>query len=383
MKLLTLISRILVGLLFTFSGLTKAVDPLGSTYKFADYFNALGMSWMAPLAFVLAIVMISMEFLVGLTLLCNVKVRLGSIGALIFMAFFTPLTLYLAIKNPVHDCGCFGDFLIISNWETFFKNIVISILVLILFLNRNKIEYAYSNKVELGMLSGFVLLILGFQLFCMTYYISAFDFRPYKVGVNIPDKMKIPENAEKDVYQTLLYYEKDGVVKEFTDKNFPWQDSTWKWKETKNVLIKEGYKPPIHDFSIKNLILNENDTVQASEITDMVLNDDKVSFLFVAYDLTKSSIGGFQKAKTLIDYCKANNYKFYTLTASSPKEAKELQTKIGFELDFYTTDGTALKTVIRSNTGLLMLKKGTIIGKWHHSDIPKLEKMIEKINSFK
>jgi len=165
MRILLIIARILTGLLFTFSGFVKAVDPLGSTYKFTDYFNAFGLTWMAPLAFFLAMLLNTMEFLVGVSLLLNVKSKLASLGALLFMAFFTPLTLVLAITNPVHDCGCFGDFLVLTNWETFGKNIVILLVVLFLFIFRKKMDSKISEKIQWFAAGGITLMIILFQFF--------------------------------------------------------------------------------------------------------------------------------------------------------------------------------------------------------------------------
>lgn len=374
MKTLVLISRIITGLVFVFSGFVKAVDPLGSTYKFVDYFNlAFGMPWMASFAFVLAILLAAIEFLVGIMLIINVKPKLASLGALLFMIVFTPLTLYLAIDNPVHDCGCFGDALVITNWQTFWKNVVILVFVLIVFFNRKKIKLPYSNQTEWIIIAAFTALIIGFQ-FYNYMHLPVMDFRPYKVGTHIPEKMKIPEGAPADEYETALIYKnkETNEVKEFTMENYPWEDSTWVWVETKTKLIKEGYKPPIHDFSI---IDNEG-----SDITELILQDEKPIALFVSYKVTKSSKAAFEKTSQLIDNLKKQDIKSYILTASPDNNINKLTSGINIDAEFCKADEITLKTIIRSNPGLVLLRKGTIIGKWHYNDYPSIEDISKLLN---
>jgi len=383
MRILLIIARILTGLLFTFSGFVKAVDPLGSTYKFTDYFNAFGLTWMAPLAFFLAMLLNTMEFLVGVSLLLNVKSKLASLGALLFMAFFTPLTLVLAITNPVHDCGCFGDFLVLTNWETFGKNIVILLVVLFLFIFRKKMDSKISEKIQWFAAGGITLMIILFQFFCMRYYIPAFDFRPYSMGTNIPEKMLIPENAPKDEYKTLLYYKKDGVTKEFTEENYPWQDSTWIWVDTKSVLVKEGYKAPIHDFTITPVKFDDKDSTVVSNIADIILADEGISLIAICYDLSITNKNSFQKLNRVVNLSNEKGYKFYTLTSTPPKDIQAFIKETSFAGSFFQTDAITLKTIIRSNPGLLMLKKGIIVGKWHYSQIPENEELIKIISTLK
>jgi uncharacterized membrane protein YphA (DoxX/SURF4 family) len=373
MKILTTISRLLIGLVFAFSGFIKAVDPLGTTYKFNDYLLALGLGFMVPLSFFLALILITSEFSIGISLLLNVKIKLASLGALLLMIIFTPLTLYLAIKNPVHDCGCFGDAIELTNWQTFWKNIILLFFVLILFSNKNKIEPYLNNVKELMAVSGVILIILIFQFYCMRYYIPVFDFRPYTIGTRIPDKMIYPANAAKDEYKTFLYYKKDGVVKEFTQDNYPWKDSTWVWVDTKPVLIKKGFEPPIHDFTITTYPQNKNDTTNGTNITDLVLADVNPNFLVIAYNLKKTNVNAFAKIDLLANYCASKGYSIYCLTSSNENEIDELKKGFKYALNFCKTDETTLKTIIRSNPGLLLLKKGTIYKKWHSADIPEIQ----------
>lgn len=373
MQKIRLISRIFVGLLFTFSGFVKSLDPLGSTYKFTDYFTAFGMSWAEQLAFALALIMSTAEFLVGLTLLFNIKTKISAWGALLFMAFFTPLTLVLAISNPVTDCGCFGDALILTNWETFFKNIVILIPTLIVFFGRNKFQTYLSNTTEWIATGVLTIAIVGFSFYCLNH-LPIIDFRPYKIGTHIPDKMIIPEGAKADVYKTTFIYEnlKTGEQKEFDETNYPWQDTlNWKWKDSKSILVEEGYHAPIHDFVI------ESD--EDGDITDTLLKNANYTFLLVAYNINKSSIKHQDKINALAKYCKEKNLEFVCATSSNTEEIEKFKQKTKADYKFASCDEITLKTIIRSNPGLVMLKKGTVMNMWSHSDIPDVKEFEENI----
>ena len=219
MKLLRLISRILVGIVFVFSGFVKAIDPLGSTYKFSDYFTAFGMGFLEPLAFPLAIFLSSAELIIGVTLLLSYRMKVMSWILLIFMSFFTVLTFILALTNPVTDCGCFGDALILTNWETFGKNVVIMAFTLIIFIYRKQYPEIRSAMVEWSVIVAFFLGSVFLSLYCYNN-LPLLDFRPYSVGTNIPDAMTIPEDAPQAVYETRLYYKnlETGDVEEFSMK---------------------------------------------------------------------------------------------------------------------------------------------------------------------
>jgi len=251
MKIIAQIARILLGITFIFSGFVKGIDPWGSTYKFTDYFNALGMEWLIWAAFPLGILLAFGEFAIGIAFLFNWWMRLFSWLGLLFMAFFTPLTLWIALKNPVTDCGCFGDALVISNWDTFYKNLVLIVFAIIAVKYRNWFAEKVKTKTPA------ILSILSFIVyFAFVYYsynhLPVFDFRPYKVGVNIPEAMETPKDAQQEVYENIFYYKnkETGKVEEFTEENYPWQDTlNWEYDDMKSILIQEGYEPPIHDFT--------------------------------------------------------------------------------------------------------------------------------------
>ena len=362
MKIIQIASRIIVGVIFIFSGFVKDIDPLGSTYKFIDYFEAFHLSFLNFVAFPLAILLSTGELVIGINLLLGVRMRLTSYALLVFMSFFTILTLFLAIYNPVTDCGCFGDAIILTNWQTFWKNVIILIPAFIVFYSRNKFKPFYSSIIEWRMTLSFILAGALISVYCYRN-LPLLDFRPYKTGTNIPEKMIVPDDVPADEYETILVYEKNGSRKEFDIENFPWQDTTWKWVETRQILTRKGYEPPIHDFTIT--------TSEGYDITDIVISDQNYSFLVIADDLSKANIDAFKKINKVAESCRGNdNCSFYCLTSSTNEEIKSFRNKVKTDFDFYLADEIALKTIIRSNPGLLLIKGGNITGKWHYNNIP-------------
>ncbi|MCH7657819.1 MAG: DoxX family protein [Bacteroidetes bacterium] len=365
-KILIISFRILLGIVFIFSGFVKGIDLMGSAIKFDDYFIAFGLDFLLPVSLPLAIFLVSTEFIIGISLLFGFRTYYGILGILIFMAAFTPITLGLALFNPVSDCGCFGDAIVLTNWQTFWKNVILTVMVLIIFLNRKKFIPAYPVRTEWFILAVIFILFVGFSIHNYRH-LPMLDFRPYNAGTNIPEKMYLPENAPVDEYKTILIYEKNGVRKEFSLENFPWQDSTWTFVEQKSILIKEGYQPPIHDFSIT--------TPDGNEITDIVLSDNGYSFILVSSNLAKANKKALQKLDKISLYCDQRGIKFYCLTSSIHSETEQIKTSQQLSFNVFYTDETTLKTIIRSNPGLLLLKEGTILAKWHYNDLPGIEEL--------
>ncbi|ADQ79410.1 hypothetical protein Palpr_1263 [Paludibacter propionicigenes WB4] len=358
------IGRILFGAVFVFSGFVKAIDPLGSTYKIEDYLHHFGgfMESMADYAFPLAIALSTLELIIGLNMIFRIHVDLTNVLALIFMLIMTPLTLYIAIKNPVTDCGCFGDALIISNWATFSKNIVLLAIAILMIIYNFKFHPFLTNKIQF--LIFFAFIALGVSLSLYSYrHLPMIDFLPYKVGVNIPKAMEIPDNAPSDVYETTFIYQKNGEQKEFTLENYPKGDPSWTFVDQKSVLISKGYKAPIHDFSIMN--------EQFDDITKQVLSYPGNTYLLICYDINETSVEGAMKAEQIYQKAKKKGIKFYALTASSDDDIRKFADKTGVTYPFWKTDMTALKTVIRANPGLVLIKSGTVEGKWNWRDFDK------------
>ncbi len=373
MKTVAIIARILLGALFVFSGFVKGIDPLGTTYKFIDYFTAFGISFLSPTAFTLAILQNAAEFVIGMSLLLGLRMKVTGWAALLFMVFFTVLTFILALTNPVSDCGCFGDALILTNWQTFYKNIFLLLLAIIVFYYRKKYSLAYRPAIEWGWVVGIAVVMVGISVYCYRH-LPLIDFRPYSVGSDIPQGMVVPEGKPVDEFKTTLFYEKDGVVKEFSENDYPWDDTTWVWKDSKSVLVKKGYTPPIHDFSIT--------TLEGDDITDEVLASDSYTFLLVAHRLKKSNKPALARVKEIAAFCEENGYRFYCLTSSPQEEIEKMKTELSLNYDFCFTDEITLKTIIRSNPGLVLLEKGTILNKWHYNDMPEAQSLSANLLSF-
>jgi len=359
--LLLLLSRLIIGLVFVFSGFVKAIDPLGSTYKIEDYFTAFGgfFTSLSIIALPASIALSTLELVIGLNLLFQIQLRRTSWAALLFMLVMTPLTFYIALFNPVTDCGCFGDALVLTTWQTFAKNVVFLTLVIFIYRNFGKKKSLLLPRIEWLVVTVFVMISVGLSAYCLNH-MAPFDFRPYKVGVNIPESMLVPENAPADVYNTTFIYEKGGLQKEFTLENYPKGDSTWKFVDQKTVLVSKGYKAPIHDFSIVDANFND--------ITEQIIYNQGETYLLIMYDVNKASEEGAKRAEALYLKYKNTNTKFYALTASGDDDVRKFVAKTGITYPFCKTDPITLKTIIRSNPGLMQIKNGVITGKWHWRD---------------
>ena len=361
MSTLTRIGRILTGLLFIFSGFVKGIDPMGTAFKIGDYLIAFRMGFLEDLALPVSIILCLVEFVAGMMLVTGSLVKLSSWMAALFMAVFTPLTLILAIFNPVSDCGCFGDAIIMTNWQTFFKNVVITLLVVFVFIRRNDNTGVLSVKAGMNATLAFIFLFLLFLRYNLAY-LPVIDFRPYSVGTNIPEAMSIPADAEPDKYDIKFIYEKDGVQKEFTLNDYPANDTTWKFVDQKSVLISHGYIPPIHDFTLVN--------EYGADMTDQVTAYPGYSMLMVARRLEDADRDGLIMGYDLGLALQQQGVNFIIITATSPGETGEMLT--GF--DAFFADEITLKTVVRSNPGFVLLHNGTIMAKWSYHNLPAKEK---------
>ncbi len=368
MKTLTQIARILTGLLFVFSGFVKGIDPMGTAFKLSDYFTALNMGFLDTLALPLSITLCLVEFIAGMMLLSGSMVRLASWMVALFMALFTPLTLILAIFNPVSDCGCFGDAIHLTNWETFFKNVAITLLVVFVFIKRDDPTGTLTLKAGLNFTLFFAFMFLLFMRYNLAY-LPVIDFRPYKVGTNLQEAMAIPPDAEPDKYDIRFIYEKDGIQKEFTLNDYPADDTTWVFVDQKSVLISKGYVPPIHDFT---LISREG-----VDMTDLVTGHQGDVLLMVARRLEKSHREGLVKGYDLGIALRDSETRFYIVTASTPELAAGLVT--GFNALY--ADETTLKTVIRSDPGFVLLHNGTVAAQWSHHNLPATNEFTGDLNA--
>jgi len=376
MKVFLTLSRWIFGLVFIFSGFVKGIDPWGLEYKLVDYLHAMGLDWFTFLAPVGSYILPFAEFLIGAGMLLCVRIRLTSLLGLIFMAFFTPLTLYVALRNPVTDCGCFGDALVLSNWETFYKNIFLSTLATLVYIRRNTVEPFMLEKWRYYRIT--LISCLYFGLVIWSYrHDPIFDFRPFKAGVNIPQGMKVPAGAQPDVYKNTFFYrnKQTNAVQKFTDTDYPWQDTlNWKFESMgKSVLVKKGYTPPIHDFQIR--------TAPGDDVTNFFFSDDKPTFFLVASDLTKSSLKKQGLINGLAVWARFSGYKFVCLTSTIGQRLEDFKAAANPAYEFLFGDEVTLKTIVRANPGLLYLRNGTILRKWHYNDIPSVEEMTRLVSN--
>lgn len=354
------IARTLLALTFLFSGFVKAVDPLGTVYKIQDYLHeGFGgiFQWAIPAAGAAAVCLIALEWLLGIAMLLNVRTQWTSWITLLFYCIMTPLTLYIAIANPVSDCGCFGDALVITNWQTFWKNIILLLLSICLVICRKAIPELFSWWMEIIIALAALGSVAGIMSYSYTH-LPQIDFRPYKVGNHIPTLMEIPDDAEVDQYEITLIYAKDGKEQTFTLENYPKGDPEWTFVDQKSVLIKKGYVPPIHDFEIE--------TLEGDYVTQDILESEEPIALVVMYDLSKTDTTQLEKIMHMI-----HEYpRVYFLTASGEEEIFAFAEELGWDEEttystFCFTDPITLKTIVRANPGVIVVQNGTIIDKYN------------------
>ena len=349
------ICRTLLGVVFIFSGVVKAIDPLGTVYKIEDYLKAFGgfFTDLLPMAEVAAWGLIVLELLLGICMLFNVRTQWTAWIALLFYCVMTPLTLYIALTNPVSDCGCFGDAIVLTNWQTFWKNIVLILLAIILIALRKSVHALWQTWMECVIAIVAIVVAVLFMAWTKNH-LPVKDFRPYKIGNHIPTLMEYPEDAEPDQYEISLIYAKEDVEQAFTLENYPKGDSTWTYIRTESKLIKKGYEPPIHDFEIIN--------TYGEDITWNILESEDPITLVIMYDLTKADKNQMDKVESLL----SDEEKEYILTGSSTDEI------IALSLEYPTLsericrcDPVTLKTIVRANPGVIVVQNGVIIDKYN------------------
>lgn len=366
------ICRFVLAVVFIFSGFIKANDLQGFQYKLSDYATALGLTeWVSDVVLsVFGMLLTTVEFIIGVYLLFGINRRLTLWIALLLMLVMTPLTLYLAIENPVSDCGCFGDAVVLTNWETFWKNVVLLVAVISALYWRSYIFRIVTRRSEWLISLNSLIYILVFAYYTQAH-LPVFDFRPYSIGTHIPTAMSQPEGTHPPVYETLFLMEKEGEQREFAIDNYP--DSSWHYVDRRTVVKEEGVLPDIPELEIWSV---DND----EEISEQLLAAEGYTFLMVAYDLRKADDSYTDLINDLYDYCRRYGYGFYAVTATDDL-VEHWQDRTGGEYPFCHADETILKTVIRSNPGLVLLKNGTVINKWSSRDIPEEHLLTQSLDN--
>lgn len=375
-RFLTQFSRVFVGVLFIISGLIKSNDPIGFGYKLEEYFQVFNTDFLIPLALPLAVFICAFEIVLGIALLIGYQVRLTLGFLLAMIVFFTFLTFYSAYYNKVTDCGCFGDALKLTPWQSFTKDVVLLALILILVVGWKYIKPVFSSKINRWVIVASVVVNIAFPVYTINY-LPIIDFRPYKVGTHILQAMqggRMPEVEIKMLYKNL----KTNTIEKFELDKIPYKDDTsytvdptlWAFVDQEQTILDPGEPAPIHDFSIS--------TPEGSEYTQDILEQEGYYFFIVTYDLDKTRTGKQKKINEFYRQCEDLKLPVYGLTSSTTKRIDEFRHEHQVMYDYYITDATQLKTFIRSNPGLVLMKGDEVMGMWSYMSWPELSAVKSK-----
>jgi len=359
--------RLSLSVTFLASSILKAIDPRGTAYKIGDYLAAFHLSAVAQseeMHLLLSVALCFIEFVLGIYLLFGIRRRFAAVASFLLTGFFALLTLYIWVYDPVSDCGCFGDAIVLTNKQTFIKGILLFVLAGLYCKSKYKTRSLFPENWHWFVSLYSMLFIVVFSVVSI-YFLPMIDFRPYRVGVNIPKAMEIPDDAEPSVYENTFILRKNGKEERFTLENYP--DSTWTFVRTEKKLIKQGDKPLIMDFAVVDTMGND--------VTDVLLKD-KYSFILVSADFKKADNVHVDEINSIVDYCYDHGYVFEALTASSQENIRRWQIYTGARYPIFQADATMLNTMIRSNPGLILLKNGTILAKWSHNNLPQISENI-------
>ncbi|HEY8387599.1 MAG TPA: BT_3928 family protein [Parasegetibacter sp.] len=371
MKIVLTVIRVIVGVLFIFSGLVKANDPLGLSYKMQEFFDVWGMHGLNEVTLVLSILMIAFEIIAGVAVILGWKMRLFSWLLLLLIIFFTFLTAYALFSGKIKTCGCFGDCIPLTAAQSFWKDIILTVLILIIFANRNKIQPMLSNGKSMVVLLLTVIFSFGAQWYVLQH-LPVVDCLPYKKGANIPEGMKIPANAIPDSMVITFVYNKDGKEVEFTAEEFPedFDDSTYTFVKRYDRLIRKGNaEPAIKDFSLS--------TPDGFNVTDLVLATPGIKILYFAKDLATPVKNWAEDFRNIQKEAQQRNKPLYVVTATADVLDDEMKKEglSGYQL--LKCDVVAIKTAARTNPTLYLINEGTILGKWGKADLDKALKVIK------
>jgi len=365
--LMVKIVRLITGLVFVFSSIVKGIDPVGTDYRIIDYLEVYGWYWLVDFSLVLSFILISVEFLLGVALLFKLRIRLAALGLLLMMAFFTIVTYFDARYNLVPDCGCFGDAVKLTNWETFYKNILLMIFALVIFVKRNNIARDMQKWLQVAML---IIFLAVFDWFIFYNYnnLPVVDFRDWRIGNNMKS------SGRETVKTYLVYKNKDtGETKEYLSPDYPWNDSIWmsEWEfvsqriDDSQLVLKHGL-----------IIEDEN----GNNFTEDIIENPGYQIILAAWDLDNSSGKGMIDAAELFGELLESDVNITLLTSSTEDIISKYKELYTINYDVYFADDIELKAMIRSNPGMLLLKNGIVVSKWHYNNFPSVEEVNEKIS---
>jgi hypothetical protein len=350
--------RIITGLVFIFSSFVKGVDPLGTAYRVEDYLGAYNWLWLIDFSLALSVLLITVEFLLGFALLFKLRSRLTSLGVLLIMMFFTIVTFVDARYNMVPDCGCFGDAIKMTPWQTFYKNIVLILFAFIIFFSSNRM------KIQLpGWMQNAILILFGGAYIWFIFYnynhLPMLDFREWKEGRDMKSL-----NLDKAKTYVIYKNKETGETKEYISPNYPWNDSVWmsQWE-----FVDQRYDDS--EVVRKHHVVIEDES--RNTVTEDLVENPGEQFILISYDLDGSNEGGMVAASSLFEEAFNESIDFALVTASGPETIQKYEQVFGITYPYFFADGTELKAIIRSNPGLIYLKNGVIISKWHYHDFPE------------
>lgn len=365
MRFFHFISRIVVGVVFIFSGFVKGIDPSGMAYRLEDYFYAWGTEWMLPAALTLSILLSTAEFVLGLVVLFNLKPKVNSWLLLGMMLFFTGLTFYDALYNPVPDCGCFGDAITLTNWQTFFKNVILMAPTLVLFFWRNKTKDQFSNMRAYGAAGISALLFIWLSLHCYRH-LPIIDFMDWKKGNKMFVENPLPVKFYLTYRNTVT-----GETQEYLSPDYPFNDSVWmsQWEfvsqRTEDPNAGKGHNLQILDF-------------EGNDYTENFIQNPGYQFLLTTWSIEKANHASLKNIEAFARAAEADGHSFIALTSSLSEEIDSIKKTLGLTYEFYQADDITLKTMVRSNPGLLLLENGVVLYKWHYNDFPSYNEFINK-----
>lgn len=361
------IIRIITGFVFIFSSFVKGVDPLGTDYRVIDYLESYGWLSLVDYSFLISVFLISVEFLLGIAMIFKLKPKLASLGVLLIMIIFTIITYFDAMYELVPDCGCFGDAIKLTNWETFYKNIVLLIFAFIIYFNKKRIKNRLPQITQLIVLVVFVGLFDWFIYYNYSH-LPVVDFRAWKVGNDM-------KSAGKETVKNYLIYQnkETGEIKEYLSPNYPWNDSVWmsQW-EFVNQRIDDSQLVLKHGLVIEDEFGNN--------YTEEIVENQGYQLLMALYDITTADEDGMKKVASLSQEIAVTDISFAVVTSSTPEDIEPYRDNYNMEYDIYFGDDVELKAMIRSNPGIVLLKNGVVLKKWHHNDFPDKSEVIKLTN---
>ncbi len=370
------VCRFFVGSLFIFSGLIKANDPMGFGYKLQEYFHVFHTDFFNDYSAYIAIAICALEIIFGVLLLLGIAGKKIAWGLLLLIIFFTFLTFYSAFFEVVTSCGCFGDAIPLTPWESFIKDLVLLVFILVIFVKRDKIKPLISNSFTNNLFTFLtVIASAGIGVYTVNF-LPFIDFLPYRVGNNIPKLMEVPEGAALDEYQ-IIYTLKNKQTKEeksVTDKEYMdqkiWEDQNWEIiGEPKSTLVKKGYQLPIPDLVITD--------VEGNDVTNEIITNPYYNFIVTSVDVNKMNAVDLlaldKLNKTIRDVSLNDNIRAILLTSSSPEDVKYISDQLDLVFETFYVDAVPLKSMVRSNPGVMLLQNGTVINKWSKFSFPNQE----------